>query len=93
MKYYNKPEYHYNRIFHVRTPLFDLTSHFLSEYILNNTIIPGTIVIFYVWVYPRNLGQNPLQTKPPADKTYCIVNNKYVQCTCVIINTFSVIYM
>ena len=32
------------RIFHVKTPLFDLTSHSLSEYLLHNTIIPGTIV-------------------------------------------------
>ncbi len=34
----------YNRIFNVKTPLLDLTSHFLSEYIMNNVIIPGTIV-------------------------------------------------
>ena len=27
------------RIFHVKTPLFDLTSHPLSEYLLHNTII------------------------------------------------------
>ena len=34
----------YNRICHVKTPLLDLTSHFLSEYLVHNTIIPGTIV-------------------------------------------------
>ena len=39
--------YMYNRISHVKTPLLDLTSHFLSEYLLHNTIIPGTRV------YPR----------------------------------------
>ena len=34
----------YNRMFLVKTSLLDLTSHFLSEYLVHNTIIPGTIV-------------------------------------------------
>ena len=53
----------YSRIFNVSTPLLDLTSQFLSMYIVSNVVIPGTIVSDVL-----SMGISPLSyafNKPP----------------------------
>ena len=34
----------YSRLFKVNTPLQDLTLHFLSQYIIHNVVVPGTLI-------------------------------------------------
>ena len=34
----------YNRIFKISTPLQDITTYFLSQYIIRNMVIPGTLI-------------------------------------------------
>ena len=34
----------YNRIFKINTPLQDLTTYFLSQYIIRNMVVPGTLI-------------------------------------------------
>ena len=45
----------YNRFFNVSTPLLDLTTLFVSQYIVNNLVIPGTIVSDVL-----NMGMSPI---------------------------------
>ena len=50
----------YHMIFNVNTPLLNLTSHFLSMYIIINLVIPGTIVsdILSIGLSPVHLMYN-----------------------------------
>ncbi len=45
-----------NTIFRVTTPLLDLTTFFLSQYVINNLVIPGTIVsdIIHMGMSPKS---------------------------------------